>query len=402
MDSLCIKCKGKGLCGKPCKIISRFKEKAPKVKTHFSGVSPPEIFVGRNNYPNVFSGILAPATSVTQEDSINLESPEKWYKQGLNIEQILDLRSQLVYGRSITNIKLNNKIKQTTQLLAMASKPTSTEFFLKKKPTFNFTSSKVFSIMTNPAPLQKVNLEENPKIDKKVDYLVSDYDVKSTTALKELYKSKTSVTTLQKILSAGLLGVKSNRRMVPTRWSITAVDDTLSKNMLQKIRHYPEINQIQLFHNKYNGNYYEILLLPDSWSFEVIEAWMSGNVYSSGQVQFSQDYEGFFPRKTYASSVTGAYYANRLAVCEYLDKIKRQASILVLRTITEEYYAPLGVGILREASRHAFNKKPDRPSSINEAFQLMNRRAKFNVDIFKQKSNIIKEYGKQKKLNQFF
>jgi len=49
---------------------------------------------------------------------------------------------------------------------------------------------------------------------------------KSVTALNELYKSNVEIDHLQKLLSVGTLGLKTQRKMVPTRWSITATDDT--------------------------------------------------------------------------------------------------------------------------------------------------------------------------------
>ena len=71
----------------------------------------------------------------------------------------------------------------------------------------------------------------------------ADYDIKATSALEELYKEKIKVDHLQKLLSVGLLGVKMNRRMVPTRWSITATDDIISKKLLEKIRYFPEVQE---------------------------------------------------------------------------------------------------------------------------------------------------------------
>jgi len=411
MFTLCIKCKGKGWCGKPCEILARFKDKAPKPKLHFSGSSPPEIFVGRVGYPRVFSGILAPTE---KGETSQLASPEQWVENNLNIEQILELRGQLIYGRSIIHIKSNQgRIKQVTQELAMSSKPVSTEIFLSKKPNLNFHPSKVFSIMTNPAPLKKAILEENPKIEKKVDYLVSDYDVKSTIAIKELYQSKILTSHLQKLLAAGLLGIKTTRRMVPTRWAITAVDDTLGKQLLEKIRIYPEINQFQLFHYDYNGNHFEILFLPGNWTFEVIgeQFTLGKNKYKGNKSElgigvdedvFMQDYEGFFPRKKYAEQVAGGYYADRLGVCEYLEKIKKQATCLVFHEERPEYYAPLGVGIIRESVRKAMQTKPETPQTINEALIQMGMRLKAPIHKYKKMSWVLEHYGKQKKITEFF
>lgn len=399
MDILCIKCKGKGLCGKPCRILNKFVDNAPKPKLHFSGKSAPELFVGRIGYPYINSGILAPS----ENDNIsNFATAEEWSKNNFSVENILRLRGQLIYGKSKINIKAKSKLKQVTQELALSSKPVSTEFFLKKRPTMEFTPDSVFRPMTNPAPLKKAILEENPKVPKKIDYLTSDYDVKATTALKELYKSNIKVDHLQKLLSVGLLGTKIKRKMVPTRWSITATDDTISKQQLEKIRYYPEINQIILFSENFVGNYIEALLLPGHFSFEALEAWTTGNIYSEKTTQITQDYEEFNGRKKYAFEVTGGYYAMRLPLTEYLTKIKRQATVLVFREIRPEYYAPLGVGIIREATRRAFANQPKYFDTIEDALKNIQTRISIPIEQIKEKSWVLKNYGKQKSLNQFF
>jgi len=389
---------------KAATILSKIQGSFPKVKLHFSGSTPPEIFVGRVNYPNVFSGILSPDY---KGDTTVLASPEEWVKKNLSIEQVLSYRGSMVYGRQVTNIKANKSLSNVTQQLALASKPVSTEFFLKRQPTLQYTSSSVMSIMANPAPIEKVILEENPFVEKKVDYLTADYDVKATTALKELYSSNIQVSHLQKLFSAGLLGVKPQRKLVPTKWGITAVDDTLSKYLLAKIKTYKEISEILLFTDNYAGNYYNILLLPGEFKFEVMEEAVPtiSNPTKENLMQqdigFWQDYEGFFGRKEYASSVTGAYYSNRLAICEYLEKIKRQANIIVFRETTDEYYAPLGVGILREVTRKAMQGLPVKVDSLASALKIIDSRIKVPIEKFSKLSWIILNYKKQKRLTEF-
>jgi hypothetical protein len=255
--------------------------------------------------------------------------------------------------------------------------------------------------MTNPAPIKKVILEENVKVSKKVDYLTSDYDVKATTALKELYKSNTKVDHLQKLLSIGLLGKKVNRKMVPTRWSITATDDTISKQQLERIRYFPEINKITLLSGNFVGNYIEALLLPGKFAFEAIEAWISGSTFSGGETQLVQDYETFRGRTKYAYNVTGGYYAMRLPLTEYLTKINRQATVLVFREIRPEYYAPLGVGIVRETTRRAFANPPKYFDTIEDAIKDMQTRIQLPLDQVKEKSWMLNEYGKQKTIFDF-
>jgi len=403
-SELCARCKGKGWCGKPCVILSKIKQFFPKTKTHFSGSSPPEVFVGREGYPNVNTGILAPNESGNTEE---MSMPELWHKNNLSIQEILNHRSQLIYSRfksRITDARQEKKFLSEMQEISIASKSVSAEVFLAKPIKVHALIDKHVPIIGNPAPLKKIRLEENPKVEKKVDYLVYDTDVKSAVSMKELYKSKIPISNIIKILSAGMLGLKKNRRLVPTRWSVTATDDTLSKFLLSKIRYYPEIGEILLFNSEYVGNHYEFLLLPDKFSFEVLEAKMSGSVWNpfSPKTVVMQDYEPFSGRKTYASNVTGAYYSNRLALTEYLEKVKRQAACLVLRECRPEYYAPLGTGILREASRAAFQKKPEAFPTLQEAFIRMQERMRLPISLFKNRSWLLKEHGKQTRLSRWF
>jgi len=399
-SELCVRCKGRGYCGKPCHILAKILEYLPKNKTHFSGSSPPEIFVGRYGYPQVNTGILSP-----QEygDTSSYSMPEEWHAQNLSINQILNFRSKLIYARFKSKIKQSNsRFLQIMQEISLASRPVSTEIFLKKAPSMNLNLDRHIPLIGNPAPLKFARLEENPKVEKKVEYLSQDTDVKAADAINELYKSKIQTSNIIKILSAGLLGRATTRKLVPTRWAITATDDTISKSILEKIHYYPEISEILVFHGYYVGNHYEFLLLPDKFSFEVLEAYMPHSVWNqTSNVNISQDYESFAGRKTYASNVTGAYYTARLALSEYLESIKKQASCMVMREERKEYNAPLGVGILRELARNAFKSKPETFSTVQEALSNSQKRLLLPISSFMNKSWLLKEYGKQKRLNQF-
>jgi hypothetical protein len=384
------------ICGEDnCKKHSFLLGKIITLK-EFSGSSPPEIFVGRWNYPNVYTGILSPEESGNMQI---LSSAELWHKNKLSIPQILSFRNKLIYGRTTTNIKAaresNSKFLPVMQEVAMTHKSVSTEFKLKKPITKNLERDSKTPLIQHAAEVAQVRLQENAIVRPKVDYLVNDTDAKSATSILELDKAGIETSNIIKLLSAGLLGLKSNRKLVPTRWSITAVDDTLSKNKLKQIKTFQEISEILVFNAEYIGNHYEFLLLPDKFSFEVIEM-------SLKSLGVWHDYETFFARTKYADDVTGAYYVNRLALCEYLERIKRQAQCLVFREVRPEYYAPLGVGILRQISREAFTKVPEKFPSIDEALKSIQSRLKLPISQFTRHSVLLKNHGKQKKLSSFF
>jgi len=371
------------LLGRPLKI------------DRFEGSSPPEIFIGKWGYPNVYTGILSPTESGNNEI---MSSPELWHRNQLSIEKIMSLRTQLIYARTTSNIKTqSSKFLPVMQEVAMTHKSIAAEFKLQKPVAYEKHPDSRVPLISRAAPVQSVRLQENTKIKPKVDYLVNDVDVKSTVAMQELYKSGIETSNIIKLLSAGLLGLKKNRKLVPTRWSITATDDTLSKQKLEKIRYFKEIQEYQVFTAEYLGNHYEFLLLPEKYSFEVIEISIKHG-YSN---QAWQDYESFFPRKKYADSVTGAYYANRLALVEYLERIQKQASCLVIREIRPEYYAPCGVGILREASRAAFTNQPKTFNTLKEALQNIQERLRQPITNYTSKSWLLNQQRQQTRLSQF-
>ncbi len=386
MSSLCKTC-GEEDCDKHTFFLG----KTVKLE-HFSGSTPPEIFVGKWNYPDVYTGILAP-----QEigDTTIMSSPEEWHKNKLAISDIMGYRNQLIYGRTQSNIKkLETKFLSVMKEVAMTHKSIATEFHLKKPVTANKEQDDRSPLIPKAAEILKAELQENAPVIPKIDYLVNDTEVKSAIAIQELHKANTQTSTIIKILSAGLLGLKKNRKLVPTRWSVTCVDSTLSEQKIEKIRYFPQIDEYLVFSSEYIGNRYEIILLPRYWSFEVIEisTKLSGGIW--------QDYESIFKRKKYAESVTGGYYSARLGITEYLERVRKQASVLVLREIRPQYYAPLGVGILREITRSAMKEEPKRFKILQEALNDIQTRIKTPISSYLNKSQLLQEM-KQTVLGRF-
>jgi hypothetical protein len=84
----------------------------------------------------------------------------------------------------------------------------------------------------------------------------------------------------------------------------------------------------------------------------MIEAWQEGEDW-----RFGHDLEGHDGRSAYVQEVAGAYYVARLSVLEHLARTRCQASVFVYREITDEYWAPLGVWVIREAVRTAMEGK---------------------------------------------
>src|SRR5256886_11287522 len=70
-----------------------------------------------------------------------------------------------------------------------------------------------------------------------------------------------------------MFGKNKRRKLVPTRWSITAVDSNLSLRLMARVREHPLIDEYRVYKYSYLDNTYVGILTPESWRFEWIEAW---------------------------------------------------------------------------------------------------------------------------------
>ncbi|MGH8650530.1 MAG: hypothetical protein ACREUP_14680, partial [Burkholderiales bacterium] len=208
--------------------------------TTLFGASPPGAFVGSWGYPKVLAGPLVPP--VRDQDTTIFDASEKWLDYDL--PQVLRFRLSLVRGkaaRRITEARSPDPILSTVQEAAMASKPIDTEMWLAKRPSL----ASPFSARAPPsgpsADIRKVDLTSNPSVPRRVDEVVSDTDMKAGEAVGDLYGHGITQSHITRIFSVGLLGTKDRRRLVPTEWSITAVDDILAKGLESEVRDSPWI-----------------------------------------------------------------------------------------------------------------------------------------------------------------
>ncbi|MBW3014750.1 hypothetical protein KY335_05950, partial [Candidatus Woesearchaeota archaeon] len=335
------------------------------------------------------------------------DAPQFWSSEGYKIPQIIDFRSQLINSRFKSLVKnANNKFLELTQEVALANKPVDVEFKLEKKPFYRVNLQSHVAPMGPSASLKQAMLTENPHIPRKVDKVVSDTELLSANGLVQLYEKGIDENYLTQILSVGQLGLAVNRKLVPTRWSITATDDTIGKHLIENVKQFSKQTEFQCYFGGYIGNYYLILFFPEAWSYELFETYAEVSVWNpTGKIQFMTDNEWYSGRKEYAHDTAGGYYAARLGILEKLNSLKRQGSVLALRFITKEYAVPLGVWVVREATRRALESKPIHFASkelmLHYARLKIKKEFNFNLDLLLKESKLLKEIKEQKKLFDF-
>ena len=399
--NICVLCKGsRMLCGRsrcPILINLNFHSKYKLLdKTELNGSSPPSVFIGRIGYPNVYIGPMIPPEV---GDTSIIDTPERWF--GKSIEEIVDFRVKLVRGMYRTNIKDRNKMIELTREIALSKKPVDSEMILSKKPRRQIVMSDEVQPFGASAPLRDLSID-NTYWDRKMEKCYYDTDLKAKEAICFLYKEKVPVSSIQKAFSVGAFGIEKNRKLVPTRWSITAIDDMLSKELMENVRRYPVINEYRVYESEFLDNRFEILMLPQAWSYESMETWYPGTLWNQNPESFVlySDFESYKGRTTYAR-IGGCYYSARLAVLEALEKERRQATVIVMREAHPGYIMPVGVWHVRENVRNAMRNKPLKFNTLEEALLRIAERFEISIDFWIENSEILKEVFTQKKLTQW-
>ncbi len=352
------------------------------------GSSPPSVFVGSYGYPKVSVGPMVPPM---HGDTTLLDSPELWV--GKSLEEIVNFRLSLIRG--IKNISINEpngRYIENLHEVAMSSRPIDSELQFYKNP------KPAVSIDGESAPFGPVGEVSSAKFsstssDKSIQRAYYDHDLKAQDAVVSLYNRGIEISKIQKCFSVGMFGKK--RKLVPTKWSITATDSIIAESLMSEILEFDLIDSCRVFSHDHLGNMFSVVLFPHRWLFENQEAWHTGN--SIGFGSDIEDAKGI----DHPPVTAGAFFAAKLGVAEYLLEKKCQASALVLREIRPEYAVPVGVWQIREAIRSAMKNEPYIAENFDDGITFAAKRMSVSKSEWLSKGNMLSML-KQKSISDFF
>lgn len=346
---------------------------------------------------------IGPSTPYAVGDTSLYDMPEKWLE--LRLEDIISIRLSMVTGVKRVRIDdVKNNYVDSVRELVLSVKPVDVEIKLVKPPK---PSLKLYEHEPPQGPrslLESFKIVSNPNIPRVVDRVYEDSDLRASEAIYILYQHGIPVSSIQKMLSVGALGKTNDRRLVPTRWSITAVDYIVSNKLLNEVRKYPSVNGFKLFIRKCYDNLFIAFVCEGKWSFEWMEAWYPGSTWNPGgsETIIEGDYESFHGRRSYPN-IGGCYYACRLAVAEYLSRIKRQGAVIVLREIYPGFNIPIGVWFVRENIREMLSGNPVLVTdNFNELIEVFNKYSRIGFKKWFNKSRLLKRVCYKESLTRFF
>lgn len=401
----CILCRGtKFLCGKSkCPILAKFYSKTRSetliTAENLEGASPPSVFIGRMGYPKISIGPMVPPI---HGDTAYMDTPELWWE--IDIDKLIDFRTSLVRGKfrvDVMDVESPNKIVEHTREIALAKSSPELEVKFTKSPSGHISLSDSEQPHGPSAPLAKISTD-NIKLDHRMEKAFYDTDLKSREAVIDLHSRNVLVSQLQKAFSVGAFGLGDNRKFVPTRWSITAVDSMLGEHLMDFTRNYHWINEFRVYENYHLDNRWLILMMPSQWCYELIEAWYPETAWnpSSSRISIFSSHEHFKGRTTYAE-IGGCYYAARLAVNEKLNQERRQAGVVIFRESHPGYILPVGVWNVRENVRKALINEPKRFDAVEYALEYISSKMDIPIPQWIKHSAILQEHMFQTKLEDF-
>ena len=353
-----------------------------------NGSSPPSVFVGSYGYPKVGVGPMLPPI---HGDTTLLDNPEQWI--GKSLEEIVNFRLNLVRGIQKLSIEsTEGRFIENLHEVAMSSRPIDSD------PQFHKTTFPVTTIDGENPPFGPIGDIKSAKFssgrtEKSIERVYYDHDLKAQDAVLTLYNNGIEISKIQKCFSVGMLGKK--RKLVPTKWSITATDDIISKSLVSEILEFDLIDSCRVFSHDHLGNMFSVILFPHRWIFEMLEAWHDGNNIGFGFD--SEDARGI----GHPPAIAGAYFAAKLGVAEYLTEKKVQAAVLVLREIKSEYAVPVGVWQIREAIRTAMKKEPYIAENFDDGTNFASNRMSVSKSEWLSRGIFLKML-RQKSISEFF
>ncbi len=346
------------------------------VRQNHYGQLPPNILIGSFGYPKVnFNHFVSAGTESVTDYS-------KLY--GSNYSDVINNFTLTINARHENKVNVRSGLQGDIKWALLSSRPVYSESFFNKKPSIKIDYDKFTAPRGYYGKLKKTNITDNPKVPIVTEKLVSD-DLKSVEGVKKIFKRTNDLYYTTRVFNMGVLGKKDTKRIVPTRWSITATDDILTKEWMKEIKSYSTINDITIFENYFLHNKFFVILLPGAWEYEQYEIWQD----DFGKISYNREEESIYGRKKYADLQAGGYYAARYAVVEYLKNIRKQAKAIVIREIEKEYIIPVGVWQVRENVRNAFKKdKMKKFDNIKELIQYYNAVANMKVSWYKDNKSL--------------
>jgi hypothetical protein len=366
---------------------STLQMRSVEVGKEMEGSSPPSVFIGSWNYPDVFAG---PMITPHHGDTMIMDMPESWIAGNLTQEEIIGYRLNLIRGKSMVNaMDLSSRYVEKLQEISLSSSSIESEVAFSSIPA-GTTFSEEHTPFGPSAGIERFEIESG-RWEQKLEKVFYDTDLRSAEAVTDLHRQGVPFSSIQKAFSVGTMGVNRNRHLVPTRWSITACDTMIGDRLLNEVKKNPVIDTLRVHQFSSLHNNYAVILMPTGWQYEWSEAFLK--VLGNEELVFS-DHEGY-KKKTEYSHLGGCYYTCKMAVLEALARQQEQAGAIILRE-AHRGYVPMGVFNVRENVRGAMQQPAQEFEDIRSALSHISETFSLTMTRFIEEGALLQETIRQR------
>jgi hypothetical protein len=356
--------------------------KSVVVGKDLEGSSPPSVFIGSWNYPDVYAG---PMIAPLHGDTAIMDMPESWISGHKTQEEIISYRLNLVRGKQrVHAADLDNRFVGKLQEISLSDSSVESEVSFDKAPT-GTSFSEEHTPFGPSAAIERFEIG-NGRWDRNLEKVYYDTDLKSADAVVDLHKKGVPFSSIQKAFSVGTMGRDRGRRLVPTRWSITACDTMIGDRLLGEVKKCPVLDTWRVHEYSSLNNNYAVILMPTGWQYEWSEAFL--HVLGNEELVFS-DYERT-RKKTEYSPLGGCYYSCKMAVLEALAQEQKQAGAIILREALHGY-VPMGVFNVRENVRSAMRQPAQEFEDIRSALSHLSEKFTLPMQRFITEGNLLRD-----------
>ncbi len=357
------------------------------VDKEICGSSPPSVFIGSWNYPEVYAG---PMVTAAHGNTSIMDTPESWIPENKTQEEIIGYRLNLIRGKQRVNAaELDTRFIEKLQDISLSGTSVESDVAFSSTPAGTTFSEE--HIPVGPSALLERFEIESGRWDRELEKVFYDTDLRAADAVTDLHRKGLLFSSIQKAFSVGTLGCGGNRHLVPTRWAITACDTIIGDHLLADVRKCPVIDTWRVHEFSSLHNNYAVILMPTGWQYEWSEAFL--HVLNNEEHVFS-DHEGHQKKKAY-SPLGGCYYSCRMAVLEALAREQKQAGAIILREALHGY-VPLGVFNVRENVRNAMNQPPQEFEDIRSALAHIGNRFTLPIRRFIEEGDLLRTMIRQR------
>ena len=361
--------------------------KSVEVGKELEGSSPPSVFIGSWNYPDVFAG---PMIAPLHGDTAIMDMPESWIPGQKTQEEIIQYRLSLVRGKHrIHAADLDNPFVEKLQEISLSASSVESEVSFAIQPR-GMSFSEEHTPFGPSAPIERFEIESG-RWNRDLEKVYYDTDLRSAEAVLDLHHKGVPFSGIQKAFSVGTMGTDSLRHLVPTRWAITACDTIIGDRLLSEVKKNPLIDTLRVHEFSSLHNNYAVILMPTGWQYEWSEAFL--HVMGNEELVFS-DHEGR-KKKTEYSPLGGCYYTCKMAVLEALAREKKQAGAIILREALHGY-VPMGVFNVRENVRGAMRQPAREFEDIREVLGYLSGRFTLPMQRFIEEGALLRNTIRQR------